>query len=276
MPRALPEQALGNTAVVTAFAVGVLAPDLGFFPGGPFEFSRRAHHESTGDFARALLAGARSLEEEAFALGWALHVFTDLATHPYVNAQAADNGRSSPGRNRNELWHKRLEWGFDCHVITAGEASGIPERVDALVSSKPGGHFLTVAAEVFGDDADAGDLRHGWVAMTSWVRRLLSIFLWTGNARLGQSRFSTGLRVRPVRSVVRGFGRALALVERWDDAAAVARPHEPDAEFIQSMQRLGDEALERYCAALEDRFASMPNLDLDTGAAIPRIRAVGR
>ena len=167
------------------FAAGTLAPDLGFFPGSPASFSHRVHQERTADFVRCLVAGASSPEEHAFAKGWALHVIVDTATHPFVTAEAANMGapRGAPGPDRSQLWHKKLEWGFDCHVLSRDEDAEIGDQVEALRHTEPEGGFLRAAANLYESDASEVALRRGWISMTLWVPRLLRILLWTGSVR---------------------------------------------------------------------------------------------
>ena len=219
---------------------------------------------------RDLLAGAKTSEEEAFGLGWALHVITDIAIHPFLNAEAVRRGSADGRRDRRELWHKKLEWGYDCHALSSTAAAGIDRRVETLVHCEPGATFLKVAEALYGDDAVEHELRSGWRAMMIWIRRLLRILSWSGNVPPPQQRIS-GLR--PATSLVRGLGRLMECSESLDDAAAVARPHVLDAGFTKTMTDLGEEAMERYRVAVEERFRNLANLDLDTGQQINTDRA---
>ena len=268
LPHAFPDPAQHSAAVRTAFAAGTVAPDLGFYPGGPHQFSHRVHHENTGDFVRAIVASAQSIEEQAFAMGWALHVITDTVIHPFINAEAARRWRQDYSRDRSELWHKKLEWGFDCHVLSSEEGQGIDVQVAALVKTAPGSTFLAAAAQMYEGDASENDIRYGWTATMTWIARLLRILLWTGNVSWPRYRFSIGLCARPVKPLLRGAGRLLAASESLDNAAAVARPHIPDADFIGTMTGLGDTAIERYAPMVAERFSTLANLDLDTGLPI--------
>ena len=271
IPLAFPEPGQCSDAVLTAFAAGVVAPDLGFFPDGPASFSRRVHHENTGDFVGAIEAEADGPEELAFARGWALHVITDIAIHPFVNAEAADRGAGENGaKDRSQLWHKKLEWGFDCHILSSEQAVGIGTLVDALRQTTPPIGFLKAAADMYGGDGSEQDIRRGWTCMMSWVARLPRILLWTGSVRWPQYRFSIGLCARPLKPLVRGIGKLLAVYEGFDDAAAIARPQVPDEGFIETMTGLGNEALERFGKAVTGGLSNIPNLDLDTGQAIDR------
>ena len=81
------------------------------------------------------------------------------------------------------VWHKKLEWGFDCHVLSRDEAAEIGDQVEALRHTEPEGGFLRAAANLYESDASEAALRRGWISMTLWVPRLLRILLWTGSVR---------------------------------------------------------------------------------------------
>jgi hypothetical protein len=269
-PLAFPEPGQRSDAVLTSFAAGVVAPDLGFFPDGPTSFSHRVHHESTGDFVGALVAGADSPEDQAFAKGWALHVLTDIAIHPFINAEADRRGISGTKKDRSQLWHKKLEWGFDCHVLSSEQVAGIDVRVDALKQTDPSSAFLMAAAQMYGGDASQLGIRRGWTSMVCWVARIMRILLWTGSFTWPQSGFPIRLCSRPLKPLTRGVGKLLEVHEALYDAAAVARPHVPDAGFIETMTGLGNSALERYGEVVAAGLSNLPNLDLDTGQEIDR------
>ncbi len=224
----------------------------------------------------SIVAAAESPEEQAFARGWALHVITDIAIHPFVNAEAAERGVSEKGtKDRRQLWHKKIEWGFDCHVLSLEQAAGIDGRVDALKQTEPAKSFLSAASNMYGSDASEPDIRRGWASMVSWVARIMRILLWTGSVTWPQHRFSIGLWARPLKPLTHGVGMLLEMHEALDDAAAVARPHVPDASFIETMTGLGNAALERYGKAIAGGLSNLPNLDLDTGQAIDRGQSNG-
>ena len=70
--------------LVNAFRSGALGPDLGYFPGGPRFLSDLAHCVGSGTLTRALLSGAETARERAFAWGWVTHVLADRQIHPLV------------------------------------------------------------------------------------------------------------------------------------------------------------------------------------------------
>ena len=254
-----------------AFLAGSLGPDLGFFPGGPTAFSHRVHHEHTADLVRALLAAAENETEAAFAAGWALHVCTDVTTHPLVNRRADDlrRERSRHPPDRLDLWHKRVEWGVDCHVLSALDPRPL-WRSELLFPGPAAGPSLLVRAtgESFGEEADDGALRAGWSSTVRWVRRLGPIFSWTGSCRSP----SRGRLAAAAGPVLGPLARSAALLlqnrESRENAVAVLSPEPPAPGFAEDMLTAGAEAVSTFQRHWLQRFEDLPNLDLDTGEPI--------
>lgn len=102
---------------VNAFRQGALGPDLGYFPGGHRFLSDLAHCVRAADLCRALLAGARSSRDVAFAWGWATHVLADQAIHPWVGRGVGElhTGRRDlfVAADRDPAGHVRVETGVD-------------------------------------------------------------------------------------------------------------------------------------------------------------------
>ena len=254
-----------------AFLAGSVAPDLGFFPGGPAAFSHRVHHQNTADLVRSLLASADDGIEAAFAAGWALHVCTDVTTHPVVNRRADDlrRERSRQPLSRLDLWHKRVEWGMDCHVLGVLEPRPL-WRAELHFPGSAGRPSLLAmaAAQVFDGGIEDSALRTGWTSTLRWVRRLAPIFAWTGACR-SPGRGRTAAAVGPVlQPLARSVGRLLQDHETWEDEAAVLSPEPPPPAFVDSMMEAGNAAVTTFLLHWRDRFEDLPNLDLDTGEPV--------
>ena len=271
--RAFPGLATGDAKedalLLRAFQAGSVAPDIGFFPGGPRTLSHRIHHESTGDFARHLLAQSRTAAEEAFAAGWTLHLFTDIRIHPLIEEEVALVAAGSGAlRERSDLWHKSLEWGLDCHVL---ENSSAPEwSVDIEMPLRPGEECqLTMAARgYFAPEADDEIICRGWRSLASWVGRMPAIFKWTGSARPVGHSPAAGLAGRISAPLARALGGLLAPVEFFENAAGLVNPKRPGEDAVHRMMQRGRAALKDFDDALPERFAGLANLDLDTGQPI--------
>ena len=254
-----------------AFLAGSVAPDLGFFPGGPSAFSHRVHHQHTADLVRSLLAAAEDEIEAAFAAGWALHVCTDVTTHPVVNRRADDlrQERSRQPPSRLDLWHKRVEWGMDCHLLSVLEPRPLWRTDLHFPASAEGPSLLAMAAtQVFKEGIDDGSLRAGWSSTLRWVRRLAPIFAWTGACR-SPGRGWTAAAVGPVlQPLARSLGRLLQDHETREDEAAVLSPEPPPPAFVDSMMEAAKAAVTTFLFHWRDRFENLPNLDLDTGEPV--------
>ena len=61
---------------------GSLIQDLGYYPFGSHLFTNLTHYVRTGDFVQALIRGATTVDEYAFALGTLAHYASDNAGHP--------------------------------------------------------------------------------------------------------------------------------------------------------------------------------------------------
>ena len=78
-----PSTSAEELARAHAFAYGGShIPDLGYFPLGSRLFTDLIHYVRSGDFIGAMLAGAETVDEYAFALGALSHYLADDTGHP--------------------------------------------------------------------------------------------------------------------------------------------------------------------------------------------------
>lgn len=252
-----------------AFFAGSVAPDLGFFPGGPRRFSERLHHEQTGDFLRALRDRVQDDLEWAFVSGWALHLYTDIALHPWVNSQVDVllGNLSGPFSGRRDLWHLRLENGIDCDLLSRDEL-GFLWDVDIQFPRRQADCeiLIQVGKIFFAGDVREAQVRQGMESQKKWVRRLPMIFLWTGNVRPASPKsgiYPFGRLVKPL--VGKILGDWLGRVQRWENMAALARPLWPQPAKLSWAEKLGIEALSAFKAGFCEGFDSFENMDLDSG-----------
>jgi hypothetical protein len=115
-------------AARNAFYQGSLGPDMGLFPGGVAVLSALAHRGRTGELTRALVAGARTPIERAFAWGWLTHVLADVAIHPTLNGYALRLLRAAGGDPRHAeamaAAHSRVELGLDIYMAVRDPVAG--------------------------------------------------------------------------------------------------------------------------------------------------------
>ncbi len=109
-----------------AFAYGGCAiQDLGYYPGGDALFSDLTHYVRAGDFIEALLRGARTPDDLAFAIGALSHYVGDTighseATNPSVAEEFPQLGREygpSVAYDKSPHAHVRTEFAFDINEL---------------------------------------------------------------------------------------------------------------------------------------------------------------
>jgi len=107
---------------------GCVIQDLGYYPKSSKAFSDLLHYVRTGDFVEALLRGASTPDELAFALGALAHYTADSVGHPYVNQVTAmefPKLRKKYGPivtyEQDKTAHLRTEFGFDVVGVARGK-----------------------------------------------------------------------------------------------------------------------------------------------------------
>tara|TARA_B100000686_G_scaffold343189_1_gene423591 strand:- start:243 stop:1118 length:876 start_codon:yes stop_codon:yes gene_type:complete len=262
--------AIDDSVLLSAFQAGSVAPDIGFFPGGPALLSHRIHHESTADFARQLLYMAESPAENAFAAGWALHLYTDIHIHPLVNKQVDFHDcHALRGPTRSDLWHKRIEWGMDCYIL---ESSSTEEwsidNIEMPLRTQQDCQLTETTKGYFPELADDANISRGWSSLVRWVRRMPAIFKWTGSAKpRGHSR-GARLTGSLTNCVTRPFSRLLEPIRYLENGVGLMSPLRPKDDVIQEMLYQGDQACTDFAKAWPQRLETFTNLDLDTGMPI--------
>ena len=258
----------GKGEMQAAFAAGSVGPDIGFFPGGPAVLSHRAHLERCGDFLRALTQEAASPDERAFAAGWGLHVYTDMAVHPWVEARVTALLREGTRPVVPDLWHMRLEWGIDCRLLASAGMDGLwsarlhfPRRAD-------GRSLLGEVGKAFyGRDADESLLEQGEEATARWLQRIPKILWWGGHIRVAGRRPNLLCTLAFAHLGRKILGDWLQHWVRFKDGAALARPLLPSDQTYEEVVKLGESAVEQFCHGFDEGFAQLGNPDLYTGEA---------
>ena len=260
-----------GAGVDAAFMAGAVAPDLGFFPGGPQRLSERITRERCGDFLRALLAQSRSEEEKAFAAGWALHLYTDLAVHPWVEAKVRSLEREQGKKLKGypELWHMRSEWGIDFKLLERMDLDYLwsidlrfPRRQrEPSLLERTGTAF-------YGKDASRELIEKGIHSVEKWMRHLPQILLLCGKVRPQRREGLPGITPLLDRLTEKLFGEWLIDVRSCKIEAVLAKPWWPSPKELGEVEELGSDALRAFEQGWKERFAQFTNLDLLTGTPV--------
>ncbi|MBV9082286.1 MAG: zinc dependent phospholipase C family protein [Acidobacteriaceae bacterium] len=107
---------------------GAIIQDMGFYPQGNGYFSDLTHYARPGDFIRALLRDAQTLDDLAFALGALSHFAGDCYGHRYgtniaeprVYPKLKKKYGTSITYAQNPNKHLKTEFGFDVLEVARG------------------------------------------------------------------------------------------------------------------------------------------------------------
>lgn len=253
---------------VAALMAGAVGPDLGFFPGGPQHFSERIHRERCGDFLRALLAQSRSEEEMAFVAGWALHLYTDLAVHPWVEAKVRtlERERGEELKGYPGLWHMRSEWGIDCKLLERADLDYLWNVDIRFPHCRREPSLLErVGTTFYGKDASRQQVEKGVRSVERWMRRLPQLLVLCGKVSAQKRRSLFG--ITPFLDILTGkiLGEWLVDVRSWKTAAVLAKPWWPSPRELEEVEALGRDGLRAFEQGWRERFVQFANLDLETG-----------
>jgi hypothetical protein len=132
------------------FLAGIQGPDVNFFPGGDKAVSALVHYDRPADLGRNLLSLAETREERAYALGWLMHLTSDVITHPLVNRMIVQRFsrecKNSTDPEAYPLGHHRIEWGIDVYLLRNRDiATGLPDITEVLNASRQLHAFVSKA-----------------------------------------------------------------------------------------------------------------------------------
>lgn len=250
-----------------AFMHGAVAPDIGFFPGGPQTVSSVVHEHRSGALTRALLDGARTERQTAFAWGWLSHVLADVLLHPLVN-EASDLLVHARGATERADWlvaHVQVEVGLDAWCLRRQSLARLKLR-DAL-TLEDHGFFAHALAGVIGLHVRPETLAAAHRNVTRLTNLCLPFVaavgrsarterahgsLWTPTRRLLASWIGTRapahgflVPVLPGRPFMRRIGRARGALERlYQQHVAESARHLPDYD-LNTGRRVSERATPR-------------------------------
>lgn len=240
------------------FCAGAIAPDIGFYPGGPNSFSKCVHDKGrTGTFLRILKQEIESLEEDIFVAGWGLHVLADWRVHPVVDRAA---GGFCLGQDRAEkiFWHMKLEWGADCALLESQDGASLWMPSVQFPVRKNGTNILACAAsKVYGEQVLSEKIQRGYEAIGQWLKVLPQVFLWTGHV----SFLKTGSEYWPNQTDValRRMALALGWLAKLFHQPTVAGVLSPvrSAGLLMDVVASGLEARQPFVNAYRDNFSCL-------------------
>lgn len=249
-----------------AFLLGAMGPDIGFVPGVDRLVSELAHYVSSADLARRILGEAASVEERAFAWGWATHHVTDVEIHPLVGRACGEHllgDRALRLNSSDDLeTHVAMEVGLD--LLFLREHPEIPTPPAGPAFESGGIRFLARALEAtYRIPWDVGELHRSCRTAVARTARWPSAVLLLGRSRgIGDAADGRG----PLHSVL---GWALAgaarLVPFGSAAAGFLKPLPPPPWLVRRVRETADDFPERFQARVEDRLAGLENRNLETG-----------
>lgn len=252
-------------ANMNAFLHGCVGPDMGMYPGGDPLISALVHRVRTGRLTRALLDGARTAPERAFAWGWLTHLLADVMVHPLVNAAAARSvGRREVLSDELEaIAHVRIEMGLDA-AYTACHADLLSVRLTPAFDSRVISWFRRALRETYGAVFDHDDVERSHRAVVRFHRPVLGLACFA--ARRWRPRPRAGADLIVMAPLIATLRWVMLRMRARSELAALLDPLPPTPSlragvdrFLHVMPRLvrGHEAT---------ALASLPDHDLETGA----------
>ena len=251
-----------------SFNAGVLGPDIGYFPGGPRVLSNAVHESHTADLVRSLHQLASDPAEAAFAAGWSLHVYTDLAVHPQIDQRAAQLQMQSPMPAGTDSWHKRIEWGLDCKVLDSSPKRLWNNPLRFPVDGAPGDVLQRSTAVFFEGAAQPEMLLAGAESTTRWVRRLAPILAWTGGTRRPDRHPLCRWSAPVLRPLARGLARWWTQNPARDDEVAILNPLRDDEAWLDQLLQRAYASIEDFLAGWRQDHRQLENRHLSTGEVI--------
>jgi hypothetical protein len=274
--------AASDPSLRRAFLHGAMAPDMGFVPGVDRFVSELAHYVDPAGLTRSLFRQARTLDEHAFAWGWASHVLGDVFLHPRVGRAVGERLHGDRERRMNAEedlpTHVGLEVGLDLALL---------ERVPGISSLPPepfldrrNGRFLGGALEsTYKLSWDAGELVRGHrraVLLTAHWPRAIRLTA-EGPCRPGL----LGRAAEPILSLVRSLGRRLS--GDGSPMRGFLTPLQPPEWLVDSVLAFGEEIPDLLDRLVREGPEALENRNLETGEPAgpgrghpPSDRAAGR
>jgi len=232
-----------------AFLHGSLAPDMGFIPGVDRLVSELSHYVTPIRLTRALLEGAETPLDKAFAWGWIAHVIGDVEIHPIVGRAVGERLYGDRGHRvdaaEDPETHVSVEVGLDVAFFKNHPRVSPPPRAPHFNQTRVG-HFQGALARTYGVAWSAAHLVQGHdraVRLTCrWPMALRAL----ARARRG---FSLGARLARAGTATRGF----------------FRPLPPPSWMVSEVSSAIEAFPGRVRAIVAEGLAGLPDRNLETG-----------
>jgi len=236
---------------VDLFIYGSVAPDVGFFPGIPREFSVLAHQDGGAGLIRLRHRFATTPAQRGYICGWVAHLLADRVVHPLIDRAAAERlatGELQISHRPEHVAHMRVEYGLDHRLFQQDRRLqrlrlAEPPSADELEPLRLA--YIDAFGERFGPD----DLVRGH----RMLRRIVHL-----GARLSRVQTATWRR-HPLSALLRAAGRSVAPPRRWLPGPAnvspvllaILRPCPPPAWLLDAVYAFEREFPEQLVSLLD-------------------------
>jgi hypothetical protein len=247
---------------VDLFIYGSVAPDIGFFPGTPRDFSELAHRDGGAGVIRLLHRHASTPAQRGYLCGWVAHLLADRVIHPLIDRAAAERlatGELQILHRPEHVAHMRVEYGLDHRLFEQD-----PRLQRLRLAESPSAEELEPLrrgyAGAFGERFTLDDLVSGH----RMLRRIVHL-----GARLSRVQTATWRR-HPLSSLLRVAGRSMAPPRRWLPGSAntspillaILRPCMPPAWLLEAVYAVQREFPDQLASSLNqdpEQLASAPH-----------------
>ncbi len=197
-----------------------------------------------------------------------MHLYTDLAVHPWVTARA-DYLFKKRRTGYPDLWHMRVEWGIDCALLEQEEMDFLWGACLHFPRREGENSLLSlVGAKFYREDAQASIIARGERSVVRWMRWLPWFFLWCGKIYPEKRRGIPILTPCLRRLTEKVLGEWLEDVEGYKSQVALATSWSPDPGDMQRVLNLGEKGLDAFKRGWAEGFASFGNADMEKGTEI--------
>jgi hypothetical protein len=236
---------------------------MGYFPAGYRPYSDLAHAVRSADLGRALVGGAETVVERAFAWGWVTHILADSWVHPIIACATGELLHGSPAHfvdgDTDCVAHVRVEAGLDAvYADRHPELRALP--LAPVFNAFTVGYVTRAFEATYGPVVDESVLLHSHVSTARHAPRALQI------ASLVARTLPVGGQSAPVPLVAGdGDGALRSRLGSRNQALAFLFPAPPPLWLINATDDVVGAFVELFLEEYDDGLASLENYNLDNG-----------